>query len=279
MPSRNGYKQGRTNTNGIIGVTLLITNKEVVEKVLKDQHNGNLAKANPIVPSDQSTDEKTNKESTIDWVHRRFGTSKEELRQLNVTTNQSCQDMSSQTFADSGQLENLDEINSTKAGGSDAIEILAYVDSVPVYALENKLDDNVKVRDDTVGSKNNSEKNDEHAIVPRASGEIEEVPMEYGTDQIMQLQLNVPLKTPLQHLHDLVTHNVAPIDEDLMRQNPMEDEGDDESTEEKFKRVARDGDLSPTASAKGGKKTKKNQNKESQQPLRIMPRRATSISK
>ncbi|OIT29846.1 hypothetical protein A4A49_57056, partial [Nicotiana attenuata] len=64
-----------------------------------------------------------NKESTIDWVHRRFGTSKEELRQLNVTTNQSCQDMSSQTFADSGQLENLDEINSTKAGGSDAIEV------------------------------------------------------------------------------------------------------------------------------------------------------------
>ncbi|OIS99687.1 hypothetical protein A4A49_25797 [Nicotiana attenuata] len=253
--------------------------KEAVEKVLKDQHNGNLAKANPIVPSDQSTDEKTNKESTIDWVHRRFGTRKEELRQLNVTKNQSCQDMSSQTFADSGQLENLDEINSRKAGGSDAIEILAYVDSVSMYALENKLDDNVKVRDDTVGSENNSEKNDEHAIVPRASEEIEEVPMEYGTDQIMQLQLNVPLKTPLQHLHDLVTHNVAPIDEDLMRQNPMEDEGDDESTEENFKQVARDGDLSPTASAKGGKKTKKNQNKESQQPLRIMPRRATSISK
>ncbi|OIT03890.1 hypothetical protein A4A49_10371 [Nicotiana attenuata] len=312
--------------------------KEVVKKVFEDQHNGNLAKANPIVPSDQSTDEKANKESTIDWLHRRFGTSKEELRQLN--------------------LENLDEINPTKVVGSDEIEveddqigmtkttgdkvrdnsppgdrlampglkpgspgvrlatpglapstpsvrmvmlglvpgspdeativnpvtsatgkILAYVDGVPVYALENKLDDNVKVRDDTVGSENNSEKNDEHAIVPRASGEIEEVPMEYGTDQTMQLQLNVPLKTPLQHLHDLVTHNVAPIDEDLMRQNPMEDDGDDKSTEENFKQVARDGGLSPTASAKGGKKTKKNQNKVSQQPLRIMPRRATSLSK
>nr|XP_009794682.1 PREDICTED: uncharacterized protein LOC104241434 [Nicotiana sylvestris] len=75
--------------------------------------------------------------------------------------------------------------------------------------------------------------------------------MESGTDQIMQLHLNVPLKTPLQHLHDLVTHNVAPSDEDLLRQNPMEDEGDDESTAENFKRVAREGDLSPTASAKG----------------------------
>ncbi|OIT18939.1 hypothetical protein A4A49_43018 [Nicotiana attenuata] len=217
--------------------------KEVVDKVLEDQHNGNLAKANPIVPSDQSTDEKANKESTIDWVHRKFGTSKEELRQLNVTTNKSCQDMPSQTFVDYGQLENLDEINSTKVGESDAIEveddnrhdkdnmrqslkpgtlgvrlakqglalgspdeasivnpipsaagkILAYVDNAPVYALENKLDDNVKVRDDTVGSENRNEKNDEHAIVPRASWEIEEVPMEYCTDQIMQLHLNVPL--------------------------------------------------------------------------------------
>ncbi|XP_075076572.1 uncharacterized protein LOC107832616 [Nicotiana tabacum] len=64
------------------------------------------------------------------------------------------------------------------------------------------------------------------------------------------MYLNVPLKTPLQHLHDLVTHNVAPIDEDLMRQNPMEDERDDESTAENFKQMDRDGDLSPTSSAK-----------------------------
>ncbi|XP_070014210.1 uncharacterized protein [Nicotiana sylvestris] len=40
--------------------------KEAVEKVLEDQHNGNLAKANPIIPSDQSIDEKANKESTIE---------------------------------------------------------------------------------------------------------------------------------------------------------------------------------------------------------------------
>ncbi|OIT26890.1 hypothetical protein A4A49_24527 [Nicotiana attenuata] len=123
------------------------------------------------------------------------------------------------------------------------------------------------------------EQADEQAIVPRASGEIEAVPMESGTDQIMQLHLNVPLKTPLQHLHDLVTHNVVPIDEDLLRQNPMENEGDDESTAENFKQVAREGDLSPTASAKGGKKTKKNQNKEPQLPSRIMPRREASLSK
>ncbi|OIS97037.1 hypothetical protein A4A49_10757 [Nicotiana attenuata] len=273
---------------------------------------------------------------------------------------------STRFIEDSGQLEDLDEINSTKVVGSDAIEvendqlgttkttgekvrdnsppgdrlatpglkpgspgirlampglkpgtpgvrlampglasgspdeativnsvpittgkILAYVDGVPVYALENKLDDNGKIRDDTVGSDqsigngkggdinrtdiyeqtttvipglgsvyeqqfkmmqtaasymvNSNEKADEQAIVPRASGEIDKVPMEYGTDQIMQLHLNVRLKTPLQHLHDLVTHNVAPIAEDLMRQTHMEYEGDDESTAENFKQVARMG--------------------------------------
>ncbi|XP_075083574.1 uncharacterized protein LOC142167309 [Nicotiana tabacum] len=77
------------------------------------------------------------------------------------------------------------------------------------------------------------------------------MPMESGTNQTMQLHLNVPIKTPLQHLHDLVAHNATPIDEDLLRQNPMEDEGDDESTAENFKQVTREGDLSPTTSAKG----------------------------
>ncbi|XP_070042663.1 uncharacterized protein [Nicotiana tomentosiformis] len=167
-------------------------------------------------------------------------------------------------------------------------EILTYVDGVPVYASENKLDGDidVKIRDDIVGSDqisgngkcgdltrtvlseqtstvipglgsvyelqlNEYEHADERAIVPRESGEIEEVPMKSGTNQIMQLHLNVPVKTPLQQLHDLVTYNVTPIDEDLLRQNPMEDEGEDESKVENFKKVVREGDLSPTASAKG----------------------------
>ncbi|XP_075111230.1 uncharacterized protein LOC142181699 [Nicotiana tabacum] len=67
----------------------------------------------------------------------------------------------------------------------------------------------------------------------------------------MQLHLNVPLKILMYHLHDLVTHNVAPIDEYLLRQNPMDDEGDYESTAENFKPVSREGDLSPTTSSKG----------------------------
>lgn len=44
--------------------------------------------------------------------------------------------------------------------------------------------------------------------------------------------------------------------------------------------MASDADLSPRTSIKGGKKTKKQtQNKEPLQPLRIMPRRATSQTK
>lgn len=47
-------------------------------------------------------------------MHRRFGTSKEELMQLNVTTNHSCQDIPSQTYGDSGQQEECNEVNSAK---------------------------------------------------------------------------------------------------------------------------------------------------------------------
>nr|XP_016492705.1 PREDICTED: uncharacterized protein LOC107812184 [Nicotiana tabacum] len=75
-----------------------------------------------------------------------------------------------------------------------------------------------------------------------------------GTGQIMQLRINVPLKTPLHTSHDLVTHNVAPveIDKALMEQQQFEDEGDDESTAENFNKMAREVDLSRRASSKVG---------------------------
>ncbi|XP_070039211.1 uncharacterized protein [Nicotiana tomentosiformis] len=88
--------------------------KEAVEKFLKMISS---------VPSDQRTDKRANKKSTIDWVHRRFGTSNEELKQLNVTIKQSCHEIPSQTFKDSGQIEDLDEVNSTKVLWSDAVEV------------------------------------------------------------------------------------------------------------------------------------------------------------
>lgn len=48
-----------------------------------------------------------NKEITVDWFHRRFGTTKEAI---NVTMNQSCQEEPSQTIEDSSK-----EINVTVA--------------------------------------------------------------------------------------------------------------------------------------------------------------------
>lgn len=60
-----------------------------------------------------------------------------------------------------------------------------------------------------------------------------------GIDQLMQLQLNVPLKTPIQTLHDLVTHNVAPVEITLMEQQQLDEGRDYVSTAGNFKQVAR----------------------------------------
>ncbi|OIT23979.1 hypothetical protein A4A49_28030 [Nicotiana attenuata] len=177
-----------------------------------------------------------------------------------------------QSSAPKGQLALSKKKGNGLVTPSKTGEILAFVDGVPVYALEKGLDEGVhmKVREDTMGSdqqtchgkegdpngtvisgedttvtlrlgsvyemqfkmmqavvcsieqnKGNERAKEqfEQAIVPRSYGEVEAVPMacESGTDQIMQLHLNVPLKTPFQHLHDLVTHNVAPIEEDILR--------------------------------------------------------------
>ncbi|XP_075091576.1 uncharacterized protein LOC142171774 [Nicotiana tabacum] len=92
-----------------------------------------------------------------------------------------------------------------------------------------------------------------------------------GTKQNMQVQVNVHVKTPIQTIHDLVTHNVAllVIDKTLMVQLYYADEGEDESTTGNFKNVAREANISPRASAKVGKKSEKQaQNKEASQPLR-----------
>lgn len=96
----------------------------------------------------------------------------------------------------------------------------------------------------------------------------------------MQLQISVPLKTPLQTLHDIVTHNVTPVDKVAIEQQLLEEEGDDESTAGNFREVAREANLSPVSSAKTAKKTRKQiQNREPVKPTRILPRRAASQNK
>ncbi|OIT31204.1 hypothetical protein A4A49_20499 [Nicotiana attenuata] len=104
--------------NGVLEVQKQVK-KEVVEKVLnKEQSEDN--KTNPTftrngtpmkenssntvkqIPSPTPVgigiDEAYKKECTIEWVHRRFGTSKKEFGELNVTVNQSYQEVPSQAY-------------------------------------------------------------------------------------------------------------------------------------------------------------------------------------
>ncbi|OIT00445.1 hypothetical protein A4A49_03768 [Nicotiana attenuata] len=75
-------------------------------------------------PIDSGSIEEARKESTIDWVHRRFGTSKEELRQCNVTTNHSCQDIPTQTYEDAELQEDANEVSSRKVLWSEEVDIM-----------------------------------------------------------------------------------------------------------------------------------------------------------
>lgn len=73
-----------------------------------------------------------------------------------------------------------------------------------------------------------------HAIVPQEVGSIEPSPTACasGTGQPMQIQLNIPLKFPIQVLHDIVTHNVTPVEiqQTMVEHKQFEEEDDDEST-------------------------------------------------
>ncbi|OIT25173.1 hypothetical protein A4A49_32340 [Nicotiana attenuata] len=101
----------------------------------------------------------------------------------------------------------------------------------------------------------------EQAIVPKASGAIKALPMACAlrTRQPMQLQINVPLKSPNQLLHEIITHNVAPMDLQNVEveQGKIKEEGEDESIAGNFKVVARDAGLSPRVTGRSGKQGKK----------------------
>ncbi|OIT28420.1 hypothetical protein A4A49_19817 [Nicotiana attenuata] len=125
----------------------------------------------------------------------------------------------------------------------------------------------------------------EQAIVPREPGEIETLSMACAsrTGSPMQIQVNVPLKSPNQILRDIITHKELPVDIQnalVDQQQQFKEEGDDESTAGNFKAVAREGDISPKAAARSAKKgNKQTQSKGPQQPTRIFPKREASITR
>lgn len=120
-------------------------------------------------------------------------------------------------------------------------------------------------------------------LVPKTTGGMKPLPMAcaLGTGQPLQIQLNVPLKNPFHVLHDIVTHNVTPLGMQnvMVDQMQLEEEGDDESSACNFKAIAKKVDLSPRAQARSGKKGKKQQKKQALQPIRILPKSAVSQTK
>ncbi|OIT37560.1 hypothetical protein A4A49_58786 [Nicotiana attenuata] len=217
-------------------------------------------------------------------------------------------------------------------------DILAYVDGVPVYALEKGHDQSLptKLRKDTVcqiQQTDNGKGDDSNGTVSQAisasiaivypnlgsvyelqfillqekledmgsnseqfetaltpyepgdqaiiTGDNDVLPMacSFGTGSPLQIKVDLPLRSPSQVLHDIITHQELPLDiQNSMvdKQKQYEEEDDDESTVENFKGVMREGDVSPAAATKSGKKGKKNQPKEPVQPTRILPKRAAS---
>lgn len=76
-------------------------------------------------PADTRIVEANKKESTIKWVPRRFGANKEDLKQLNMTINESSQEMPSQTSENSTEFNEVNnEITSGRQMWSDKVEIM-----------------------------------------------------------------------------------------------------------------------------------------------------------
>ncbi|OIT26693.1 hypothetical protein A4A49_35638 [Nicotiana attenuata] len=110
-----------TNVEHNTSVLVQITNKfalleeGAIEEVIR-------VKKEAVLEVENKANEK---ESKIEWVRRKFGTSKEELKQLNVTVNHSCQEIPSQTFDDSAMNKEINnEVTSTKVLWSDEVDYM-----------------------------------------------------------------------------------------------------------------------------------------------------------
>ncbi|OIT03738.1 hypothetical protein A4A49_27256 [Nicotiana attenuata] len=184
----------------------------------------------------------TQKERTIDWVHRRFGAPKEALE---VTS----QEVTSQTIGGyPKEIETTNDgvpvtISAGEQGGDVEVEVLhntvrqvhqtvggkpldlngivTFAEKATVnpslesiHALQFKMLHNSlgAGEQNTMEMKETNGEQHQHVIIPQAAYTIDPSPRAcaFGTGQPMQLQLNVPLKTPIQVLHDLVTQNVTP---------------------------------------------------------------------
>ncbi|OIS96088.1 hypothetical protein A4A49_10501 [Nicotiana attenuata] len=134
--------------NGTVENELKRVKKEAVEKVLENSPNPtpNGSLKGGLVSSTAPMEERVNKVSTIEWVHRRFGANKEELRQLNVPTNHSCQDIPYQTYGDSGKGEEGNEVNSVKLLWSEEVEAMDDQKGAMKAMEDKEKRDNIQVK-------------------------------------------------------------------------------------------------------------------------------------
>ncbi|OIT24584.1 hypothetical protein A4A49_29779 [Nicotiana attenuata] len=108
-----------------------------------------------------------------------------------------------------------------------AVEVLSTVEGGPVEVsgddqLENVstkvMQENMRVMEKNSEALSKATMNDthgiEHAIVLKNTGVIEALPMACasGTGEPTQIQINIPLQSPNQILHDIIIHNVIPVD-------------------------------------------------------------------
>ncbi|OIT33309.1 hypothetical protein A4A49_09719 [Nicotiana attenuata] len=269
--------------------------------------NGNPGRNRSPNPNATRIKDATIKESMVDWVQRSFGAHKEAL---NVTLNHSCQEIPSQTLVesprDNTQLEQADKGNNMSTVNPRSLEIRVEDfegtnDQRPIQLIGADTGTKEESRNTGGSIIASTGKKDCNGVVnPRRTTQVldnsrgdsvvvlgnEKVGndnVDALEDTVRENQRSVDGKNSEHNgttLHDLVTHNVAPVDMAFMEQQQMEVEGYDESFAGNFKQVARDADLSPRTSAKGGKKAKKQtQAKEPLQPIRIMHKRAASQMK
>lgn len=78
------------------------------------------------------------------------------------------------------------------------------------------------------GLKETTRVSQEQVIVPKVSDAIEAIPVAcaLGTGQSIQIQTNIPLNSPNQKLHDIITHNLELVDSQnvVVEQGKIEEE-------------------------------------------------------
>ncbi|OIT29626.1 hypothetical protein A4A49_16249 [Nicotiana attenuata] len=256
--------------------------KESVEKVLHNEKSkANMEKnvnptptgiANPMgngiqsaakdnVPNPTTSgNEKANiRESTLECVHRNFGTNKEELRRLNVPVNHLCQEIPSQTFEESDKNGEIEE--ATVEGDPVEDSGNAQVENVPTKVIDDIVRSNQEIADGKLVDLNGTLIPALPAIVNPNLSSVYELQFKVMQKNmgVMEKNSEVLRKETRNDPHGIeqaiVLKNSSAIEalpmacasvdiqNAMVEQRQFEDERDDESTTGNFKDMAKESNL------------------------------------